>query len=87
MKAHNKIIIGSILLSLAGIAFAAEKGQRRGPPPEALEACSSLAVGDQCQMTTPRGDVEGQCVTTPDEQLACLPEGHTQGGKRGPRPK
>ena len=38
-------------------------------------------------MTTPRGDVEGQCKTTPDETLACLPEGHTpgMGGKRGPK--
>jgi len=55
-------------------------GDRSGPPTEALAACKSKAVEDVCQMTLPRGGqtVQGQCVTTPDKKLACLPEGAPQ---------
>ena len=86
MKSHNKIIIGTMLLTLTGFVSAADRPSR-GAPPEAIEACANQEVDSQCQMTTLRGDVEGQCKTTPDETLACLPEGHTpgMGGKRGPK--
>lgn len=82
MKTVSKLIIAGLALSFASIVSA-----KRGAPPEALEACSGKAVADACEMTTPRGDAIGQCVATPDEQIACLPEGKTQGGggKRPPR--
>jgi hypothetical protein len=46
---------------------------RRGPPPEALSACSGIDVGDACAVDTPRGDtLEGTCRATPDG-TACVP--------------
>lgn len=43
------------------------------PPPEALSACSGIAVGDACAVDTPRGDtIEGTCRTTPQGN-ACMP--------------
>lgn len=55
-------------------------GRMSGPPPEALQACADKAIEDACTMTRPRGNetVEGRCVTTPDEKLACLPNGVEQ---------
>ena len=54
-----------------------ERKERRGPPPEAIEACSNLSLEDQCQFTTPRGhDLTGICFS-PNLQtkvLACKPE-------------
>ena len=54
-------------------------GRMSGPPPEALQACAEKAVEDACTMT-PRGrqTVEGRCVSTPEEKLACLPNGVEQ---------
>ena len=74
MKAFLKIAIVSVTLGFAGIASA-----QRGPPPEAIEACANQAVESSCSMTTPRGEVSGQCVETPKGDTACLQEGHTPG--------
>lgn len=44
--------------------------QRRGPPPEALEACRGKSPGSAAEMKTPRGDiVKGKCqmVLLPDQ--------------------
>lgn len=72
------------------------EGERRGPPPEALEACEGKAAGDACAFEGRRGEaVEGQCFT-PDEErpLACRPERPLDGppgpppeGERGQRSK
>lgn len=48
-------------------------GARRGPPPEAITACASLSVGNSCSIQTPRGNLSGQCVLTPNQQTACRP--------------
>jgi len=43
---------------------------RRGPPPEALEACRGKSPGSAAEMKTPRGDiVKGKCqmVMIPDQ--------------------
>lgn len=49
-------------------------GDRRGPPPEAFEACEGLAEQDACPMVTPEGEaISGTCVTTPKEELVCMP--------------
>lgn len=52
-------------------------GDRRGPPREAIEACANKAETDACSMTLPDREqpVTGQCVVTPEDSLACLPEG------------
>ena len=52
-------------------------GKMSGPPPEALEACASKQVKDSCSMTL-RGrnaNVAGKCIATPDNKVACLPDG------------
>lgn len=52
-------------------------GRRRGPPPEALEACTSLEAGAACSFTAPDGaTINGTCRPGPSESdpLACAPE-------------
>ena len=85
MKTINKILLSSIPLSIAGIVYA--QGPQGGPPPEALQACAGKAVSTQCTMTTPRGQLSGQCIQTPRGQNACMPEGHRRGQRQqGGRP-
>jgi hypothetical protein len=61
----------------------AERGHRRGPPPEALEACAAAEEDAACGFTSPRGDeVAGTCLEK-REQLVCVPEG----GRRGHGPR
>lgn len=50
------------------------RGDRQGPPQFAFAACKTKAVGNTCSMTTPRGQISGQCVLTPDQQTACRPQ-------------
>jgi hypothetical protein len=88
-----------IWVGLSGVASAQDSGQRgerRGPPPEAVEACDGKVGGEACTFTGRRGEaVEGQCFT-PDEErpLACRPERPLDGppgpppeGERGQRSK
>ena len=46
-------------------------GQRRGPPPEALDACKAMKAGDPCSFTGKRGAVSGTCLSPSDRPLAC----------------
>lgn len=57
-----------------------KQSARRGPPAEAIEACSNLSEGDTCQFTGRRGDVSGSCSLPPsdDSVLACKPKNHKQ---------
>ncbi len=52
-----------------------QQGQFQGPPPAALEACSSQTRGAPCSFTAPNGNViNGQCITPPNtSELACAP--------------
>ena len=59
----------------------AEAGQHRGPPPEALAACKSLASGAECGFTAPRGNVKGTCWAPEGRPLACRPKDAPQGGQ------
>lgn len=54
-----------------------QSGQRRGPPPEAIEVCADQAEGAACAFSGRRGDVSGSCVAPPqgEGELACAPEG------------
>ncbi len=48
-----------------------EGQQRRGPPPEAFEACKGKAAGATAEMKSPRGDmVSGTCrmMLVPDRE-------------------
>ena len=66
----------SVAALFAGDASAQPgRDERRGPPPEALAACESLASGDNCEFSGPKGDVEGACVAPNQEMpLACRPK-------------
>lgn len=50
----------------------------REPPEEAITACEGQAEGNECSVTTPRGDtLEGTCKYTPDDKyFVCEPENH-----------
>lgn len=50
-------------------------GERRGPPPEALEVCESVEVGTACSFEGRRGTLEGTCEAPPHGEgaLACRP--------------
>ncbi len=51
-----------------------EGRDRRGPPEEALAACSGAASGDECSFEAPFGSVSGACVMPPNgDALACRP--------------
>ncbi len=69
------------------------KGGHRGPPPEAIEACSGQAENDSCSFTSPRGDeITGSCIIPPhnEAELICAPEGGPPphgGGQRPEKPE
>ena len=55
-----------------------DDGQRHGPPPEAIEACSNKSKGDSCGFSGRQDEaLEGTCFAPPREgkALACKPEG------------
>ena len=63
-------------LTIAFVALAAftTLAQHRGPPPEALQACSSLSEGAACNFAHHGHDVSGTCRAGPKgEALACAP--------------
>ena len=66
-------------------------GQRRphrGPPSESKEACSGKNEGDSCGFTSPyRGEINGDCRTVKNGDVACVPEGGPpgRGGNEGSR--
>ena len=61
-----------------------QQRERRGPPPEAIEACSGASEGQECVVETPHGTLEGTCRQMPDaEELACVPNDHRGGPPRG----
>lgn len=68
-----------VLASLATMACAQpNRGEgRRGPPPEAIEACAGKSADDPCSFTGRRDDtIEGTCFAPHDvDELACAPEG------------
>lgn len=91
---NMKRIITTLLLgSLLGLnanadrGGSSERGERRGPPPEAFEACADLAEAAVCEVQTRRGDLlPGQCRVPRRQfesadgdslvQLLCVPDRH-----------
>ena len=53
-----------------------KSGKRRGPPPQAIEACAEQEEGGACTFTGRRGDVSGTCFVPPrgEHALVCAPE-------------
>ena len=66
-------------------ARSGRRGGRRGPPPQAVEACASLADGGACSFAGRDGEaVTGTCMSHPRvEGLSCVPEGMRERFERG----
>jgi hypothetical protein len=48
--------------------------ERRGPPPEAVEACKNSSEGDAVEVSPPRGDTIKATCKKINGQLAALPD-------------
>ena len=78
-----------LVLALAGSCYAnAGESKRRGPPPQAFEACADLAEGAACGFDGRRGEVTGTCFVPPrgEDTLVCAPE-DAPGRGGGERPE
>lgn len=62
------LAVTGTLLAVSGMS-AAQQPPHGKPPQEALQACASKQVGDQCSMQIPHEDslVPGHCVAPPQE--------------------
>ncbi|MEM9208276.1 MAG: hypothetical protein AAGA61_03440 [Pseudomonadota bacterium] len=72
------VMATAMLFAGAAVAQDNERGQRngerRGPPPEAVEACAAATDGDPCSFEGRRGEsLEGTCDGPDDRPLACRP--------------
>lgn len=58
------------------LACMPEGGRPMGPPPEALEACADLEVGDACTVELHDRSITGTCREGrgDDEGLVCMPD-------------
>lgn len=74
-----KFVTLAVVLAAPLAVFASpERGERPGPPPEAIEACASAEEGDACSFEGRNDDiVEGTCMPgpVPELPLACRPAG------------
>lgn len=75
------LIAGAALIMSIPLANAEpgeRDGARRGPPPEAFEACVDKAEGNVCNFSGHRGEASGLCIIPPrgEETLVCAPENH-----------
>lgn len=85
-KSSHLLTVAALVIAQASCAAPEdERGERRGPPAEAFEACANLNVGDACSVSGRNGEtLEGECVTPReegDEALVCAPAGGPPGGR------
>ena len=57
-----------------------QNGAGGQPPQEAITACQEQSQGAACQITTPRGQIDGTCSLI-QQQLACVPAGGPPGSQ------
>lgn len=76
-------IIAAFTVNVSAYSEEERGGKRKGPPPEAIEACEGKEVDSACTVDTPEGELEGTCKASPKGDMqACVPEGHKpRGGK------
>jgi hypothetical protein len=76
IKRLSSIAFFAFCVSLSsGVLAEKQRGERRkGPPPEAIEACESLQEGDSVSFETRRGDsIDAQCMFV-DDILVAVPK-------------
>jgi len=93
MTLQKSIVCALIACAIgAGSATAAnerggdgERGGRRGPPPEALQACVGASQGQACSFAGRQGEtVTGTCEIPRANELVCFREGGPpRHGRRG----
>jgi len=49
------------------------QSSQQGPPQEAIDACMEKNPNDSCIISTPQGQLEGNCINTQEEVFACIP--------------
>ncbi len=84
IKTKFAVTAAMSVLSLSFLAHAqppsGSRGERRGPPPEAVDACSGASEAQACTFESPHGTVEGTCRKPPQaDELACVPNDHCGG--------
>jgi hypothetical protein len=77
----RSITLGVVLVACVSAATVSAEcdqqvGKKRGPPPQAIEACVDSEEGAACSFAGRRGDVTGSCIVPPrdEEMLICAPE-------------
>lgn len=60
-------------------------GMPPGPPPEALAACKTLKSGEDCNFSSPQGNLKGSCWAPEGKPLACRPLNAPEGGMPPPK--
>lgn len=82
------ILALAVMVPAAGLAYGGHwgGGKAKGPPQEAIDACSGKSEGDAVRFTTPRGKtVSGTCRDVRGKLIA-VPEGGFPGRHRGKGP-
>jgi hypothetical protein len=71
------ILVSYLSSTVANAQPDQQSGERRGPPPQAIAACSDQPEGAACSFSGRRGDVTGSCIVPPqgEEELVCAPAG------------
>jgi hypothetical protein len=78
-------IVGMFAVSCGASNGPAQRGERRGPPPEAVEACKGKSEGTAVEFTNHGGEkMKGTCRQS-GSQLAAMPD--NPGGSNGGPPK
>ena len=91
LKIVSTLLFSLCLTSIAWAGQDSETRKRKGPPPEAIEACAELNEGDACGFVSQRrGEIQGSCFVPPKQGavLACKPDrGKMRGEKNNERPQ
>ncbi len=92
MIARRQILVSGLLLMLttsSTMAQPSDRDQRRGPPPEAIDACASAQSGDSCSFDGRRGEqLEGSCGVpeqAQEQSLICMPDNAPEQQERSSR--
>ena len=87
MNTRKLILVTALLTTVyaqSTMAQGDQRGGRRGPPPEAINACSGKSAGAACSFNGRNDEqLRGTCFSPQDNDLACKPDGHDErGGQR-----
>jgi hypothetical protein len=79
MKVIISLFVLISLIPVAGWASGdSDSKRRKGPPPEAFEACEGKQAGDTVEFTGRRGESIKATCEEHDDQLVAVPEGRSK---------